>query len=80
MRTVWVCSPGAVTLSDHVARTQSLLEMFALGVQDVEEFQQVLSSELGGLEVCCCRGLQHSLKLIGRHYAGFSADTCVFAN
>lgn len=32
---------------------QSLLEMFAMGVQDVEEFQGRLQQELGGLEVRC---------------------------
>ncbi len=44
-------------LLTSLACTQSLLEMFALGVQDVEEFQQVLSSELGGLEVRRLRDL-----------------------
>lgn len=30
---------------------QALLEMFSMGVQDVEEFQERLNLELGGLEV-----------------------------
>ena len=31
---------------------QALLEMFAMGVQDVDEFQERLHVELGTLEVC----------------------------
>ena len=69
---------------------QTLLEMFALGVGDVEEFQERLQAELAALEVRPCivlslassnvfkRAQAISENLLLRVQWGHNADCCSF--
>jgi len=71
-------SPASLVSAKEERDLQTLLEMFAMGVGDVEQFQMRLQDELAALEVChitsVCNGTLQTLSVLEQNSGGLLDD------